>query len=116
MVDQLVAGEGVRPGCEWQGSVVALALQMYGKESFLDEIFDFAGGAADAAREVPTQIAAQDGEELTVRARIPLQAANHQWPEALFGLILLRHGKFDSLAARKPQHFNAGDPSSTNPD
>jgi hypothetical protein len=31
-----------------------------------------------------------------VRARVPLQAANHQRPEALFGLVLVRHGRVDS--------------------
>jgi hypothetical protein len=61
------------------------------KESLLDEILDLAPRGADAALEVPTQVTAEDVEKLTMRARIALQAANHQWPEALFGLILLRH-------------------------
>src|SRR6185312_3085179 len=85
VVDQLVAGERVCPGCERKRPVVALALQMHGKECLLDEILDFSGGPADASGEVSTQVAAEDAEELTMRARIPLQAANHQWPEALFG-------------------------------
>jgi len=91
MVDELVAGERIRPGREWKRPVVAVALQMHRKECLLDEILDFGGGGADAPGEVPTEVATEHAEELTVRARVPLQAADHQRPEALFGLVLVRH-------------------------
>ncbi|MHB8816332.1 MAG: hypothetical protein ACYDAE_24125, partial [Steroidobacteraceae bacterium] len=72
------------------------------------------GGAPDATGEVPPKIAPEDAEELTVRPRIPLQAADHQRPEALFGLVLLRHWWVDSLAACGPRDCNACDPQTTN--
>jgi hypothetical protein len=43
-----------------------------------------------------------------VRARFALQAADHQRPEALFGLVLVRHWRIDSLAARERPDSNAG--------
>jgi hypothetical protein len=91
MIDELVAGQGIRPGREGQRAVVAVALQMHGKECLLNEILDFGARAADAAAEIAPQITAQDAEELAVRARVPLQTADHQRPEALFSLVLLLH-------------------------
>ncbi|MGH8302483.1 MAG: hypothetical protein ACRET5_13535, partial [Steroidobacteraceae bacterium] len=57
---------------------------------------------------------AESAEELTVRAGIAFEAAEHQRPEALFGLILLQHGRVDSLAARERHHSNAGHPQTSN--
>jgi hypothetical protein len=64
---------------------------MHGEERLLYQIFDFAGGSADAAREISPQKPAEEAEELTMRVRISLQAADHERPEALFGLVLLQH-------------------------
>ncbi len=87
---------------------------MHSKECLLDEILDFGCGGADAAAEVPTEVATEHAEELTVRARIALEAAEHQRPEALFGLVLVRHWRVDSLAARERPDSNAGAWRSTN--
>lgn len=105
VVDELVAGEGIRPGREGKRAVVAVALQMHGKERLLNEILDLRRRGPDAAREVATKVPAEDAEELAVRARIPFQAADHQRPEALFGLILLQHGRVDSLAGCGPRRL-----------
>jgi hypothetical protein len=87
---------------------------MHRKQRLLDEVLDFGGGGADPPGEVPTEVTAQDAEELPVRARIPLEAADHQRPEALFGLFLLQHWRIDSPAVREPHHSNAADSQSTN--
>lgn len=116
MIDELVAREGIRPGCKWQRAIVAVALQMHGKQRLLDEILDLAARGTDAAGEVPTQVAAEEAEELTMGAGIPLQAEDHQRPEALFGLVLLQHWRADSLAVREPRESNASDPQCTNPE
>ena len=114
MVNELVAGEGIRPGREGKRSVVTVALQMHCEECLLDEILDLGGGGADAPREIAAQIAAEHAEELTVSARIARQAADHQRPEALFGLILLQHWRVDSLPGRDARDSNAADPQTTN--
>lgn len=113
MIDQLVAAEGICPRREGKRSVVAVALQMHCQECLLDEILDFRG-RADATGEVTPEVATEEAEELTVRARVSFQAADHQRPEALFGLVLLQHWRIDSLAARERRHFSAGGPQSTN--
>jgi hypothetical protein len=87
---------------------------MHCKEALLDEVLDFGGGGAEAAREVPTEVTTEDAEELTVRARVSLQAADHQRPEALFGLVLLQHWRVDSLAGCGLRDCNARDPQTTN--
>ncbi len=114
MVDELVAGKGIRPGREGQRPVVAVALQMHGKECLLDEILDFGGGGADPAGEVSAQKPAENTEELTVRVRVSLLAADHERPEALFGFILMQHWRVDSLAGRGPRDSNAAAPQTTN--
>jgi len=114
VIDELVAGQGVCPGREWKRSVVGVTFQMHREQCLLDEILDFGGGGTDSAAKVATQVAAENHEELTVRAGIAFQAAEHQRPEALFGLVLLRHGWVDSLAERGRPHSNVRDPQTTN--
>ncbi|MGB6487134.1 MAG: hypothetical protein WBE91_09660 [Steroidobacteraceae bacterium] len=43
-----------------------------------------------------------------MRVRVPLLAADYQRPEALFGLVLVRHWRIDSLAARERADSTAG--------
>ena len=114
MIDELVAGEGICPGREGKGSVVALALQMHCKECLLNQVLDLGGAGADAACEVPAQKTTEHAEELAVRARISLETPDHQRPEALFGLILLQHQRVDSLAGARPPNSNADDRQTTN--
>lgn len=90
MVDELVTGQSVRPRSEGKRPVVAVALQMHREECLLDEVFDLGSGRTDAASEVSTKVATEGFEELTVCSRVSLQAASHQRPEALFG-VLLQH-------------------------
>lgn len=101
VIDELVAGQGIRPWREWQRPVVGLALQMHREERLLDQVLDFGSGGADAAREVPAKVTPEGFEELTMSVRISFQAADYQRPEALFG-VLLQHWVIDSLAARGP--------------
>lgn len=113
VVNELVTGQGICPGREWKRPVVGFALQMHGKECLLDQVLDFGGGRADAAGEVSAKTTAEGLEELTVSVRVSLQAAEHQRPEALFG-VLLQHLGVDSLAARVPRDCNAGGSRTTN--
>lgn len=92
VVDQLIAGDRVSPGREGQGTVIAVTLQMHREQRLLHQVLDLRGAGPDTAGEVAAQMATERAQELPMRGGIALEAADHQWPEALFSVDFRLHG------------------------